>query len=882
MRVQKRNQRGFEDVKFDKITARISSLCSQLSNVNATQVAIQTITKLYDCIKTEELDRISAEVAESYSLIHPEYSTLAARLIVSNLHKTTPKTFSACMTEVYNKTQLLSDHHYKFIMQNASLLDTMIVDTNDYLFNYTGLKTLESSYFAKVPRELYHPNGHPVLAYRINGEEIVVPDAEYPTNSAGTPLFTYHGAKFALYHKTIPMVMDRPQYLFMRVAIAIGITSNTDEYIHVNSALEKIKRNYKMFSQLLFTHATPTLFNACAPMQQLGSCFLLGTADSIEEIMKTVDDESLISKAAGGIGTHISNIRPENSIIRGTGGTASGIIKQLHFHNNVAVTWNQGGRRKGSIAIYLEPWHGDIIKFLRAKLNQGDEAERARDLFYALWIPDLFMIRYEAGEYLSLFGEDVAPGLSEVYDGMMVCSQCNYCYNRAYAKYMCNADIPLNGAATPPTDVQSECKHIFVPQNVFTELYTKYEDLGLACNVVSCNDIVNAICEAQRETGTPYVCFKDHVNRNNAQESVGTIKSSNLCTEIMEWSSHESYATCTLASINLAKFVITSKDVANIKDGIKSFDHETLHMIVRQAAKNLDIVIDVNKYPVPECVENARRLRPIAIGIQGLANVFMMLRIPYISSEAAQLDIEIAETIYHAALTESCERARVLGAYDGFAHSPASRGELAFDMWIRNNKFSSEMTIFSGRYDWGELKQNIAKYGLRNSLVTANMPTVSTSQILGNVGSFEPIASVVYTKNAISGARTIIITEMVNHLLELNLWNDNIKNRIISANGSIQDIDEIPADVKKIYLTVYEMKQVELMKRCAIRQAFIDQGQSLNIHLNSNTNQNLKGVLTTGWKYGLKTGSYYIRTRPAVMAMKNTTNSLISCLTCTS
>ena len=807
MFVQKRGNRGSEEVKFDKITARIGALCKGLhESVLPTHVAQLTIKNIYSGIKTEELDLMSSKVAESLKLSHPDYSKLAGRIMISNLHKTTPDSFSTCIKNIDRLVGTGSPAHCAFIAENADALDRMIIHENDYLFDYFGYKTLATSYLVKV-------------------SEVTGGQKSYTT-------------------------IDRPQYMYMRVAVAIYMNSGGAD------VLENIKTCYEGLSYMKFIHASPTLFNACTKSQQLASCFLLGTEDSQVGIMRTLTNASYISKWAGGIGIWMHCIRPRGAKIRGTNGESSGLPKQLKIYNEAAVCWNQGGKRKGAFAIYLEPWHGDILHFLQLKLQQGAESERARDLFYALWIPDLFMERAgaatESKQMWSLFGSDLAPGLCDVYDGMDVCGDCGYCANPNYNKY-----FPMNGVSCT--------EHRWMNVDAFTQLYTKYEESGLACGRINARDIINAICNMQRESGNPYICYKDHVNRMSNQNNVDTIRSSNLCAEIMEVSTKDSYACCTLASINLQKFLVRS-------DNGYGIDHESLHATARLVARNLDIIVGENHYPVSECAVNSSNYRPIGIGVQGLADVFNIMRVPYISEVAARVDLEIAETIYHAALTESAARGLTHGSYTGFQGSPAARGDLHVDLWMRNQaRIDGRDSGFdprSSRYDWGELRKRVGK-GLRNSLHIAYMPTVSTSQIMGNNESFEPFSANIYTKNTLAGKFTVANKHMITHLIELGIWNDSIKQRVINGDGSIQGISEIPAAVRDIYKTVWEIKQIDLMRRASRRSAFVDQSQSLNIHLRENSNNNLRGVLFEGWNLGLKTGSYYIRTRPAAKAIKN-------------
>ena len=853
MRVQKRGSRGLEEVRFDKITDRVRNLCRDLNKViDPTRIALATIKNLFDGITTEELDKISAKIAESYKLIHPEYSTLAARILISNLHKTTPRRFSECMDLIGRTLDIKSERHYAFIAENAAALDNMIIDSNDYSFDYFGYKTLENAYLVKIRKEVTGPDGMPVYVDRDGN---IVPTGLISRTKEGRPVVRNDNGTIVkmLTVKMQDMISDRPQYVWMRVAIAIYMDSG-------ENALENIKQCYKALSRMEFTHATPTLFNSCSKVQQLNSCFLLGTDDSIEEIMRTLSNASFISKWAGGIGIHMHNIRCKESRINGTNGKSSGLPKQLKMYNEAARCWDQGGKRLGAIAAYLEPWHGDILEFLKMKLQQGAETERARDLFYALWVPDLFVQRAKSDSDWSLFSEDTAPGLSSVYDGMEICSKCNYCANINYAKFVfehCKAELEIPALK----ESQQSCDHEFVTRDMFTELYTRYEEEGRAVKVIKARDVLDAMCDVQRESGTPYICFKDHVNRQTNQKNIGTIMSSNLCVEIMEWSSNNSYACCTLASINLKKFLD--------QDG--KIDHEKLHATARLVTRNLDIIIDVNSYPVAESKQNSQDYRPIGIGIQALADVFAIKRVPFLSAEAARDDIEIAETIYHAALTESMERARVHGKYSAFDGSPASRGELAFDLWLKNQRRIGgfKEVPLSGRYDWDTLRNNIKTHGLRNSLLVALMPTVSTSQIMGNNESFEPFTSNIYTKSTLAGKFTVSNNAMIRHLIELGLWNEDLKNKIVNNDGSLAGIEEIPADVQEIYKTVWEMKQSELMKRAALRSAFVDQSQSLNIHLSDNSNAVLRGVFFSGHSLGLKTNSYYIRTRAGFKPMRN-------------
>jgi len=805
MKVTKRNNRGLEDVKLDKIVSRIRYLCKGLdSSIDPVKIAIETIKNIYDGITTEELDSISAKISESFKLIHPDYASLAGRICVSNLHKSTPSKFSECMSLISNSLTIISEEHMAFITKYATELDNMIIHDNDYNFDYLGFKTLINNYLTKVDDK----------------------------------------------------VIDRPQYMFMRVSIAIYKDFSTD----AKECLEQIKICYKALSQMYFIHATPTLFNSCTHRQQLLSCFLLGTGDSIEEIMRTVSNASFISKWAGGIGIHMHCIRCKGSYIKGTNGHSSGLIKQIKIYNEAARCWDQGSKRLGAFAIYLEPWQGDILDFLKLKLNSGAETERARDLFYALWVPDLFIERVNSDDSWSLMSEDTCPYLSDVYDGMDVCDVCHFIKDRSIKQLESGKVVEAIGIT---------CGHNFQKQNVFTKLYTYYENEGKAVRVVKAREILDAICIAQRETGTPYICFKDHVNRKSNQKNIGTIKSSNLCTEIMEFSSKDSYACCTLASINVRKFLI--KTTVNNKT-VYSIDHVKLHEIARLVARNLDMIIDINYYPVPECKDNNLKYRPMAIGIQGLSDLFCEMKLPYLSDEALKHDIEIMETIYHAALEESVERSKIYGPYSAFKGSPASEGRLQFDLWQEDldsgNIKLTDMKILSGRYDWTSLKEDIKLHGLRNSLVTGPMPTVSTSQVLGNSESFA-IDDLIHVQNTLTGKLVKTNKHLILDLIAKGIWNEDLKNQILNNEGSIQGISNIPIEIRQIYKTPWEISQKEFMTRTAIRGAFVDQSQSLNIHVADSSNATLRAVFLHGHQIGLKTGSYYIRTKPATMTLKN-------------
>lgn len=1261
MRVKKRGDRGYEDVKFDKITARIDALVREGgygTTVNSTSLALSTIKNLYDGISTEELDYIAASIAESRKLIHPDYAGLAGRIMISNLHKSTPSSFSQCMIELDMRLGNLSERHLLFIRDNAQALDAMIDHSADYKFNYIAYRALEKQYLHSVKVPELDATGQPIYV-DFDGE--VCTD----TSVMRKP-------------KTRRRLYDRPQYMFMRVAIEIALAGDISTR---EETLKMVREYYVRLSEMRFIYATPTNFNACTKFPQLNSCFLLNTADSIEEIMRTVTNSALISKRAGGIGIAYHKIRCRGSEIKGTNGESSGIVQQLKIFNEDARCWNQGGgKRPGAFAIYLEVWHGDIMQFLRLKITQGADTERARDLFYALWVCDLFMIRSRTNTPWSLFSEDMAPGLSEVFDGMRVCAHCGHCdninYNDLTARgVLQHSDVGLAGDG--PLKPDPTCQHSYMYRDVFTNLYTRYENEGRAVRRILPSVIIDAICEAQRDQGVPFICYKDHANRQTNQLNIGTLQSSNLCvapetyvltdkgqypianlvntdcnvwngkefsrvrvlktgvnqklirvnlsngvnidcteyhkfhlmtgsrhnsftsrdakdlktddplikyelpiiasgeriphpythglfcadgtylvkkeaesaceyaatageaycarhighksdadiatvkcsatsnakipklflygekkallpyinyrgeptenagrielllnydiaekykvpinahiddkidwfaglcdgdgtvarngtnlsvqvgsidkdfllqvrlmlqtigvdskvtlgnkagkrqmpdgkggsaeydckdlyrllvssveltklqelgfiphrlkldeqkpqrsasqfikvvsiedlgrnsdtycftepkvgrgmfngvltgqcTEIYEWHSKDEYACCSLASINLKNYVLPAGSVASnattdLKTLLSRFDFARMHSDVKLVARGLDRIISYNQYPVPECEVNARRFRPIGIGVQGLANVFMELRIPFISPEAERLDLEIFETLYHAALEASCDLASELGPHDKFEGSPLSNGVLRMDLWLQNQermKFVNNglidlmsgygfngrydmhidatsnvrpqayghtyrgSAVLSGRYDWDAMRFRVQR-GVRNSLLIAPMPTVTTSVLLGNYESFEPMPMNIYTKSVISGKFTECNDYMVKHLTELGLWNDVMKNRVIANNGSLAGIAEIPKYVQEIYSPVWDMKQTAIMRRAALRHVFVDQGQSLNIHLSDNSNGYLRGVLNVGWELGNNTGSYYIRTPPAGDPLKN-------------
>jgi ribonucleoside-diphosphate reductase alpha subunit len=742
-----------ESVKFDKITARIEKLCYGLDPkfVNPVEVAMKVINGLYDGVSTVELDNLAAEIAATMTTRHPDFAKLAARIAVSNLHKVTSKSFSTTMKRLYQyvdpktgeNAPLIGKDTWRIVHENAAELDEAIIYDRDYSYDYFGFKTLERSYLMKVDGK----------------------------------------------------VVERPQHLLMRVAVGIH-----------GENLPAVIETYHLLSEKWFTHATPTLFNAGTPKPQLSSCFLLTMKDdSIDGIYDTLKQTAKISQSAGGIGLSIHNVRAKGSYIKGTGGTSNGIVPMLRNFDMTARYVDQGGgKRKGSFAIYLEPWHADVFDFLEMKKNHGKEELRARDLFYAMWIPDLFMKRVESNEMWSLFCPNEAPGLAEVYG------------------------------------------------EDFERLYEKYEAEGKYRKQVKAQDLWFEVLEAQIETGTPYILYKDAANKKSNQKNLGTIKSSNLCTEIIEYTSPDEVAVCNLASLALPKFVTEQG----------TFDHQKLYEITKVVTRNLNKVIDVNYYPVEEARRSNMRHRPIGLGVQGLADVFILLRMPFDSPEARGLNEDIFETIYFAAMESSMELSKEQGPYETFKGSPVSKGIFQFDMWgVEPN---------SKRWNWEQLKQEVKKHGVRNSLLVAPMPTASTSQILGNNECFEPYTSNVYTRRTLSGDFIVANKHLMKDLISLGLWSETMRQKLISTNGSVQTIAEIPQNIKDIYKTVWEISQKAIIDMSADRGAYICQSQSLNIHL---TNPNF-GKLTSmhfyAWKKGLKTGMYYLRSTAAADAIQFT------------
>ncbi|KAI7853532.1 ribonucleotide reductase [Circinella umbellata] len=756
MFVLKRDGRK-EQVLFDKITSRINKLCDNLNSkfIDPPQIAQKVVTGMYQGITTVELDNLAAETAAYMTTTHPDYAILAARIAVSNLHKETDNQFSKVVEALYHyehpklksHNPLVSKELYDLSQKYAEQIDAAIVYDRDYDFNFFGFKTLERSYLMKIDGKL----------------------------------------------------VERPQHMIMRVALGIHGED-------IESAIE----TYHYMSSKYFTHASPTLFNAGTAKPQLSSCYLVQMQDdSIEGIYDTLTTCAIISKSAGGIGCSFQKIRASGSYIAGTNGTSNGIVPMLRVYNDTARFVTQGGgKRNGSFAMYLEPWHYDVFEFLDLRKNTGKEEVRARDLFLGLWVPDLFMKRVEENGDWSLFCPNEAPGLDQ-------------CYGEEFEK-----------------------------------LYTRYEQEGRARKSVSAQKLWFAVLDAQIETGMPYMLYKDACNQKSNQKNLGTITGSNLCTEIIEYSSPDEVAVCNLSSLALPKFVNTETN---------EFDFKKLHQVTKIVTKNLNKVIDVNYYPVPQAKKSNMRHRPIGLGVQGLADAFLLLRLPFDSPEARQLNKDIFETIYHAALEASCELAEKYGPYETYEGSPVSQGILQHDMW---NVKGSDL------FDWNTLRAKIAQHGVRNSLLLAPMPTASTSQILGNNECFEPYTSNIYTRRVMSGEFQVVNHHLLKDLIERNLWNEQVKNMIIAHNGSIQQVPEIPDDLKKLYKTVWEISQRVIIDMAADRAAFIDQSQSLNLFVAEPSYGKLSSMHFYSWKRGLKTGMYYLRTRPAVDAIKFTVDQL--------
>lgn len=750
-----------EDVSFDKVLNRIKKSAAGLE-VNPTLIAQRTLLRIYDGVKTTELDELAAQLSISLVTTHSDYGALASQIAISNHHKNTNPSFSAVINELATQAhtstgkpmQYISDELLAVVAAFGEQIDAKIDHSKDYLFDYFGFKTLEKQKY---------------LMRTVTGR-----------------------------------VVERPQHLWMRVSLALWGAEAL-----ATGKLDKAFETYDLLSQKYFIHATPTNFNAGSPRQQLSSCYLIAMQeDSIAGIYKTLGDCAQISKYAGGIGLHIHNIRAKGSHIAGNGGTSTGIVPMLRNFNSTARYVDQGSKRNGSFAIYLEPWHADVEDFLKLKLNTGSEEERARDLFYALWIPDLFMERVETGGDWTLFCPSEAPGLADVWG------------------------------------------------DEFKTLYEKYEAEGKGRKTISAQKLWFKILDSQIETGTPYLLYKDAANAKSNQQNLGTIKSSNLCTEIIEYSDKDETAVCNLASIALPTYV---------NQKLKEFDFNKLREVVKVATKNLNRVIDINFYPTPETKRSNTRHRPVGLGIQGLADVFAMMKLSWESDAAADLNQRIFEHMYYAALQSSNEIAQVEGPYETFAGSPASKGILQYDLWK-----ITPLTQQDGSLDWDTLKKNIVTYGLRNSLLVAPMPTASTSQILGFNECFEPVTSNIYTRRTLSGEYIVVNRYLMRELQMLGLWNETMKQHIIAMNGSIQGIEEIPKSIQERYKTSWEIKQKTLIDMAAARGAFICQSQSLNLFVADPTYAKLTSMHFYAWKKGLKTGIYYLRTKAPVMAQKFT------------
>lgn len=739
-----------EKVSFDKIIERLVPLCEGLI-IDPITIAKETISNMFDKISTEELDNLSADICASNIYRHPDYDKISSRIAVSNLHKTTLENYREVVQNCFD-IGLLSLLFYQFVKDNQDSIQEMIDYSRDYLFDFFGFKTLERSYLFRNKKD--------------------------PGNK----------------------IIERPQHMWMRVSIQIHALGGYPG-ITTEKCLANIKETYDLLSTLHFTHATPTLFNSGTYHPQMSSCFLMSCEDNIEGIFKSVGDMAQISKWAGGIGVHLTQIRGRGSHIKGTNGKSDGIIPLCKVIESVGRYVNQGGKRNGSIAVYMEPWHTDIREFVELRKNTGDENLRTRDLFLALWVPDLFMKRVEQNGKWSLMCPNKCPGLTDTWG------------------------------------------------KEFENLYIKYESESRYDSQINAKDLWKTILESQIETGMPYMLYKDHINSKSNQKNIGVIKSSNLCAEIVEVSNKEETAVCNLGSICLPKMI----------EGDKKYNFEKLRMVTKILTRNLDKIIDLNFYPTPETRRSNMRNRPIGIGVQGLADVYCILKISFDSAEARQLNKEIFENIYYAALEASVELAREKGAYETFPGSPFSQGLLQFDMW--GVKPSTEL-------DWVSLRQNVKKYGTRNSLLTALMPTASTSQIMKNCECFEPYSSNIYVRKTLAGEYIIVNQHLVNDLIEIGLWNKEMYDEILYFNGSVQKIERIPKHVRDIYKTAFEIKQVDIVKQSIDRAPFVDQTQSMNIFQSTPDFSKLASSHFYGWKNGLKTGMYYLRTQPAVDPIK--------------
>lgn len=744
MYVIKRSERK-EEVRCEKISRRIESMTYGLA-VSHVDVSRKVVAGLFDGVSTKELDNLAAETAASMTTHHPDYSVLASRLAVSNLHKETDKLFSDVARRLY-QNDAISDQTFDMIISNADRLDSAILSSRDYDINYFGLKTLERSYLI-----------------RIDGR-----------------------------------IVERPQHMFMRVAVGI-----------CGYDVAAVIETYDLMSQKLCIHATPTLFNSGTKRPQMSSCFLLTMReDSIEGIFDTLSQCAQISKNAGGVGLDVHCIRSTGAPIKGTNGVSNGLVPMLRVFNNVARYVDQGGnKRPGAFAIYLEPWHADVFEFLDLKKNTGKEETRARDLFYGMWIPDLFMRRVK----------------DDMEWTLMCPEKCAYLHT--------------------------------VWGESFERLYCFYEDEGFGKRTVKARDLWHAIVTSQIETGTPYVLYKDACNRKSNQQHLGTMTCSNLCSEIIEYCSKDEVAVCNLASIALSKFV-------NVESC--TFDFEMLARVTGVLVRNLNKIIDLNFYPLEEAERSNKRHRPMGIGVQGLADAFLLMRIAYESDRAHELNRNIFETMYYSALSASCDLAKEYGAYETYAASPVSLGILQPDMW--------NVATSDDRHDWTALRAKISNFGIRNSLLIALMPTASTAQILGNCESFEPYTSNVYTRRVLSGEFSVVNTHLVKDLIDRGLWSDEMRNALISNGGSVQDIKTVPDDLKALYKTVWEIKQKTLLQMAADRAPFVDQSQSLNVYVADPTYASITSMHFYGWELGLKTGMYYLRTKPAANAIRITVDT---------
>lgn len=755
------------NISFDAVKQRIESLCSlqELEMVDIDVVVTQTVNGFKDGISTFDLDELSARVCANMQSIHYMYDEIAARIIVSNMAKTVRRIvpsigsylpgFSDKVAYISRRMPRILDPSFvKFVEDNAVFLDSVIhYDRDSKYHSYFSIRTLQRSYLIQDPDKVY---------------------------------------------------IESPQDLWMRVAIVINMGDTTSD---LSTRLDNIQKCYNSMSIGEYTHATPTLFNAGMSTQQMCSCFLVGMEDSLSGIYSTLGNCALISKWAGGIGLHVSNVRAEGSRIASTGGSSDGIIPMLKVFNETARYCNQSGRRKGSFAVYLEPWHADIWKFVELRLNTGAETERARDIFLALWVPDEFMRRLENDEDWYLMSPDICPGLVDA----------------------CG--------------------------DAFSDLYCRYIREGRYVKKISARVLWQHVLKAQVETGTPYIMYKDSVNRKCNQSNVGTIRSSNLCAEITQYSDENEYAVCNLASIAIPKFV---------DPNTRTINHKALHNAAWQLTYNLNRIIDINTYPVPQAELSNRKMRPIGIGIQGMGDVYCMLKLPYASNESIELDACIMETIYHGALTASIELAEKHGPYEFFAGSPASRGILQFDMWNKDHVYKPTSSL----YDWDMIRSRIIQSGLRNSMLTALMPTASTSQILGNCESFEPFQSNVFKRTTLAGQFLVVNRHLMRELMERGLWDTEMRVKIIENNGSVQNIPEIPEEIKQIYLTVWEIPQRHIIEHAAARGPYVDQSQSMNIYMMTPNTKILRSILHLAWKRGLKTGMYYLRSLAASEATK--------------